>query len=78
MNEGRWRTTETWPPAEMDAQRWYLGPDQALTDRPPRTGGTDDYAVNTSASSGEATRWQTNLTGGDVYTPTAQRRTRSC
>ena len=69
MNEGRWRTTATWPPADMNAQRWYLGPDQALTDQPARTDGTDDYTVDTSASSGEATRWQTNLTGGDVYYP---------
>ncbi len=69
MNEGRWRTTDTWPPADMKAQRWYLGPDQTLTDEPARTGGADDYAVDTSASSGDATRWQTNLTGGDVYYP---------
>ena len=53
----------------MDAQRWYLGPDQSLTDVPARTEGADDYAVDTSASSGDATRWQTNLTGGDVYYP---------
>ena len=69
MNEGRWRTTEAWPPGEMDAQRWYLGPDQTLTDLPAPTEGSDDYAVDTSASSGDATRWQTNLTGGDVYYP---------
>ena len=69
MNEGRWRTTDTWPPADMKAQRWYLGPDQTLTDEPARTEGADDYAVDTSASSGDATRWQTNLTGGDVYYP---------
>ena len=69
MNEGRWRTTATWPPADMKAQRWYFGPDQTLTDDPARTEGADDYAVDTSASSGDATRWQTNLTGGDVYYP---------
>ena len=69
MNEGRWRTTDTWPPADMKAQRWYLGPDQTLTDQPARTEGADDYAVDTSASSGDTTRWQTNLAGGDVYYP---------
>ena len=69
MNEGRWRTTAIWPPADMNSQRWYLGPDQSLTDQPARTEGTDDYAVDRSASSGDATRWQTNLTGGDVYYP---------
>ena len=39
MNEGRWRTTATWPPPEMETQRWYLGADQSLTDSPPHSGG---------------------------------------
>ncbi len=69
MNEGQWRTTETWPPAEMDTRRWYLGGDQSLTDAEPTAEGADDYTVNTTASSGETTRWQTNLGGGDVYYP---------
>jgi uncharacterized protein len=69
MNEGRWRTTATWPPPEMADRRWYLGADQSLTDSPPLTAGQDDYAVDASASTGETTRWLTNLTGGDVYYP---------
>jgi putative CocE/NonD family hydrolase len=69
MNEGRWRTTATWPPPEMQARRWYLGADQSLTDSPPLAAGKDDYAVDASASSGDTTRWLTNLTGGDVYYP---------
>ena len=67
MNEGRWRTTPTWPPAEMDTRRWYMGADQSLTDSLPQAAGEDNYAVDTSTSSGNTTRWQTNLTGGDVY-----------
>jgi putative CocE/NonD family hydrolase len=69
MNEGQWRTTPTWPPAEMEARRWFLGADQALSDLPPETAGEDDYAVDTSTSSGETTRWQTNYTSNDVYYP---------
>jgi len=69
MNEGRWRTTPTWPPAEMEPRRWYMGEDQSLMDSPPLTAGEDDYAVDTSTSSGDTTRWQTNVTGGDVYYP---------
>lgn len=69
MNEGRWRTTATWPPSEMTAQRWYLGPDQSLTDSPPITAGEDSYTVDDSTTSGETTRWDTNVTGGDVYYP---------
>jgi putative CocE/NonD family hydrolase len=46
-----------------------VGGNQSLTDLPPLAAGEDDYAVNTSASSGDTTRWMTNLTGGDVYYP---------
>ena len=69
MNEGRWRTTATWPPPEMGTRSWYLGADQSLTDSPPRAAGEDDYAVDASASSGDSTRWDTNVTGDDVYYP---------
>ena len=69
MNEGTWRTTATWPPSEMDSRRWYLGPDQTLTDSPPAEAGKDDYVADPSTSSGDTTRWHTNLTGGDVYYP---------
>jgi putative CocE/NonD family hydrolase len=67
MNEGRWRSTDTWPPAGMTAQRWYIGPTGSLSDEPAPAEGADAYTVDISASSGDATRWQTNLTGGDVY-----------
>jgi len=67
MNEGRWRTTDTWPPAGMATQRWYIGPIGSLSDEPAPTDGADAYSVDFSASSGDATRWQTNLTGNDVY-----------
>ena len=69
MNEGQWRTTATWPPADMETRRWYLGASHSLTDSPPDSEGEDDYRVDASASSGNSTRWQTNLTGDDVYYP---------
>lgn len=69
MNEETWRTTATWPPPEMDSRRWYLGPDHSLTDAPPAEAGQDDYVADPSTSSGDTTRWHTNLTGGDVYYP---------
>lgn len=69
MNEGRWRTTPTWPPSEMETRRWYLGADRSLTDSPPQAAVEDDYVVDFSASSGDSTRWLTNLTGDDVYYP---------
>jgi uncharacterized protein len=69
MNEGLWRTTSSWPPAEMQTQHWYLGDENSLTDSPPSQAGEDSYSVDASASSGDTTRWLTQLTGGDVYYP---------
>ena len=39
MNEGRWRTTATWPPPDVAPQRWYLGPDADADRRPGSHGG---------------------------------------
>ena len=70
MNEGRWRTTKSWPPTEMSSQRWYLASDGGLTVAPPTAASKDDlYGGQRPRRAGEATRWQTNLTGGDVYYP---------
>ena len=68
MNEGRWRTTDLAATRDGDATL-VRGADQSLTDSPARAAGEDDYVVDFSASSGDTTRWQTNLTGGDVYYP---------
>lgn len=70
MNEGRWRTTATWPPPEVKTQRWYFSANHRLEKTPPTLEtGQDRYTVDFSASSGEKTRWHTNMGGGDVYYP---------
>ena len=53
----------------MSSQRWYLASDGGLTVAPPTAASKDTYTVDNTASTGDATRWQTNLTGGDVYYP---------
>lgn len=70
MNEGRWRTTTTWPPPEVAPRRLYLGAEGTLTDAPPVAAAeADRYLVDFTASSGATTRWHTNLGGGDVVYP---------
>ena len=69
MNERKWRTTQTWPPPDVEMRRWYLGADHTLTTTPPSEEGRDTYTVDFSASTGETTRWHTNMGGGDVYYP---------
>jgi putative CocE/NonD family hydrolase len=57
-----YKSTETWPPAGTQSVEWRFGPDQALVAASTSTAaGTDRYAVDFSATTGEATRWSTQL-----------------
>lgn len=70
MNEGRWRTTPTWPPPKVKMQRWYFDAGRTLTATSSTSeAGRDSHTVDFTASTGEKTRWHTNLGGGDVYYP---------
>lgn len=67
MNDGRWRTTTQWPPAEMAPVRWYLGGGNTLRRSPMAdSAGTDRYTVDTTHTTGTHTRWHTQMGGGDV------------
>ena len=66
FNEG-WKTTPSWPPEGFEATRWYFGPDGSLNRNPPdAAAASDEYAVDFSHTTGNATRWHTQLGGGDV------------
>ena len=69
MNEGSWRTTTQWPPAGMDTVRWYLADEGLLAREAPGEPGEDRYTVDTTHTTGEATRWHTQLGGPDVVYP---------
>lgn len=67
MNDGRWRTTTQWPPAEMAPVRWYLAGGNTLSRSPMAdSAGTDRYTVDTTHTTGAHTRWHTQLGGEDV------------
>jgi hypothetical protein len=68
MNEGVWKTTTEWPPAGISMVRWYFGEGRSLS-RAPRPEGSDQYRVDPTATTGAATRWHTQLGGGDVVYP---------
>ena len=69
LGTGTWQTTSTWPPPGVTEQKWYFGENGALVSEPPTgTAGADEYVVDFTASTGEATRWHTSL-GGDVVYP---------
>jgi hypothetical protein len=70
MNDGRWRTTTVWPPADMTTVRWYLADGQALSRAEPAApSASDAYTVDTTATTGAPNRWRTQLGGDDVVYP---------
>ncbi len=67
---GIWRSTDRWPPEGYPIERWYLAEGGRLERSPPRTAeGSDRYAVDFAAASGESTRHRTTLGGSDVVYP---------
>lgn len=70
MGANIWRETNVWPPEGLTGRGFYFGSEGALTDEAPNAQATPDhYVVDMTASSGEHTRWHTNLGLGDVVYP---------
>lgn len=65
MGEGKWKSTDVWPPRGVQPQRWYLGPDHQLLSQPPREPRFDVYEVDFSATTGPNNRWLANLSGSN-------------
>ena len=66
------RTTPTWPPAGVESRLFRLGPAGALVDgRTAPADGEDRYAVDFAATTGEATRWSTQVGVPAAYTDRA-------
>lgn len=70
MNGGGWHTVREWPPPGFARSRLYFGPGGTLT-RGALSGGSgsDRYEVDFTATTSNATRWDTQLDGGDVVYP---------
>ncbi|NOK60966.1 MAG: CocE/NonD family hydrolase [Chloroflexi bacterium AL-W] len=70
MNGGGWQTAEVWPPTGIEDRLFYFAPDNMLTNTPPTdTNASDQYTVDFSATTGDATRWDTQSDGSDVIYP---------
>ncbi|NPV58692.1 MAG: CocE/NonD family hydrolase [Actinobacteria bacterium] len=54
---GEWRFLEEWPPSGQEVQSWYFDAGGGLEDLKPAAGGTDEYTVDYTTSSGKKTRW---------------------
>jgi putative CocE/NonD family hydrolase len=70
MGEAAWHTTKIWPPAGLEPEKLYLAAEHALSGAAPDMAeASDSYRVDFTATSGERTRWHTQLGGGDVVYP---------
>ena len=70
MGADLWRTSDVWPPKGLTPTNYFFDTDNSLNQiAPDNTDASDSYVVDKSASSGNQTRWHTNLGGGDVIYP---------
>lgn len=71
---GVWQSTEVWPPAGFERQRWYLSSEHRLRGTAPSgVDGTDTYTVDFEATTGKQNRWYAGLAGPPIrYTDRAR------
>jgi uncharacterized protein len=72
MGEGQWHYTTFWPPKEFvnSTRRYYLADSHSLRLNPPESASaSDSYTVDFTATTGQNSRWHTQMTGGDVVYP---------
>lgn len=62
LGTGTFLQSTTWPPASSRPVQWRFGPDHSLLPGSRSIpGGEDDYTVDSSATTGKATRWTTQI-----------------
>ena len=62
-----WRKTASWPPAGLNATKFYFGPEDGLNALTAvSANGSDNYTVDFTATTGKTNRWTTQLGGGMV------------
>ena len=69
LGEGRWRSTDSWPPAGTTTRAWHLAPGGRLSTDGRGSRGSDTYVVDPTATTGRASRWNTGFTEEDVVYP---------
>jgi putative CocE/NonD family hydrolase len=70
MNEGQWRTTDVWPPADVQPSTLYFGDGSLLADAPDAL--EQPYTVDYTATTGPSNRWWTQLDGDVAYPDRAE------
>ncbi len=66
MVEGRWKSTDSWPPPATKLT-YYLAADRGLgLDPPTSDSGADEYVVDHTTATGEHSRWRTQVAIGEA------------
>ena len=67
IGEGLWHTTMVWPPTGLKTRRLYFAANHMLDGTAPKaSSGSDSYSVDFSTTTGEHSRWLTQLGGAYV------------
>ncbi len=66
MGGDRWQTTDRWPPIGFSDRHYYLDDGSALAAAPSAFQSSTAYVVDFETGTEPATRWMTQLGGGDV------------
>ncbi len=70
MGEEEWKTANAWPVPGTRTRSWYFSSANGLSPNPPRgTDGADAYLVDSTASTGPRSRWNTLVGGPPVVYP---------
>ena len=59
IGEEKWHSTETWPPKEMNNEKWFFNSNQSLSKSQPKSNEFDLYPVDFSTTTGKTNRWHT-------------------
>jgi putative CocE/NonD family hydrolase len=63
-----WQETESWPPADIQPEIWYFGPNKRLIPIAPKEiNRTDSYRVNFTTTTGLSNRWMTQMGRSAAY-----------
>lgn len=58
LGEEVWKSADSWPPADVEMQGLYLGPDSTMGGIPAEEGGFDNLLLDTTTYVGFSSRWE--------------------
>lgn len=69
LGEGRWKTSQVWPPQGFAPLKLHLREDGLLSREATMQDGSEELQTNPALGSGEKNRWRTQILRSDVVMP---------